>query len=83
MPRTRWDDAKHKAQEEAAYKFIASTVEERGYPPSIRELADHLGYQSTANAHAVLVRMQRAGRVVRAPGQPRAITLVPADEEAS
>lgn len=58
-----------------AVVFIAATVEERGYPPTIRELADELGYRSVGSAHGILVELEKRGRIRRDPHSPRAITL--------
>ena len=41
--------------------FIALTVEERGYPPSVREIADAVGLASTSAVHHHLIALERDG----------------------
>lgn len=62
-------------RDDKAIAFIRSTVEERGYPPSIRELCVHLGLKSTQSGHKVLRRLEAAGRITREPNSPRSITV--------
>lgn len=64
------------ATDDKALAFIRSTVQERGYPPSIREICDHLGMKSTQSGHKVLARLQAAGRITRIPNSPRSITVL-------
>ena len=64
------------AIDDRAIDFIRAAVLARGYPPSIRELCEHLGLKSTQSGHKVLVRLQAAGRIIRQPGSPRSITIV-------
>ena len=33
------------------YEFIVTNVDERGYPPSVREIADQVGLSSTSSVH--------------------------------
>lgn len=63
------------AVDDKALAFIRSTTNDRGYPPSIRELCAHLGFKSTGSGHKVLARLQAAGRIERKAGSPRAITV--------
>lgn len=62
-------------QRDQAVEFIQRLVAERGYPPSIPELRDHMGYRSKQPAHALLVELEEAGRIRRGQG-PRAITVL-------
>lgn len=63
--------------------FITACVNERGYPPSIREIGDHVGLSSPSSvAHHVDVLVAR-GYLAREPGRPRAIRVIPPTEEPS
>lgn len=55
--------------------FIASTVQERGYPPTVREIGEAVGLTSSSSVHAQLANLQRAGLLTKDPTKPRAMTL--------
>ncbi|HQV57141.1 MAG TPA: hypothetical protein PKV27_03945 [Ilumatobacteraceae bacterium] len=59
-----------------ALRFIRSCVGERGYPPSRRELAEHLGMRSPDGAQKVVNRLVEDGLIrIGANKSPRAITI--------
>jgi len=53
---------------------IAQTVEERGYPPSVREIADAVGLASTSAVHHHLVALERDGLIERDSNPDRALS---------
>ena len=55
--------------------FILGTVEERGYPPSVREIADAVGLASPSTVHAHLEALQRKGYIRKDATKPRAIEV--------
>ena len=55
--------------------FIAQTVQERGYPPTVREIGEAVGLTSSSSVHAQLANLQRAGMLTKDPTKPRAMTL--------
>jgi repressor LexA len=55
--------------------FIARTVQERGYPPTVREIGQAVGLTSSSSVHAQLANLQRAGLLTKDPTKPRAMTL--------
>ena len=55
--------------------FIATTVQERGYPPTVREIGEAVGLTSSSSVHAQLANLQRAGLLTKDPTKPRAMTL--------
>jgi repressor LexA len=55
--------------------FIARTVNERGYPPSVREIGDAVGLTSPSTVHSHLATLQRLGFLKRDPTKPRAIEV--------
>ncbi len=61
--------------------YIRNTVEDRGYPPSVREIGDAVGLSSPSSVHAQLNSLVAAGMIRRDPSKPRAIVVV--DETAS
>ena len=58
------------------YDFIKSHQEEKGYPPSVREICEAVGLKSTSTVHGHLERLERKGIIRRDPAKPRAIELV-------
>ena len=54
---------------------IARTVEERGYPPSVREIADAVGLASTSAVHHHLIALERDGLLERSSHSSRALRL--------
>jgi repressor LexA len=54
---------------------IARTVAERGYPPSVREIADAVGLASTSAVHHHLIALEREGLLERGSHSSRALRL--------
>lgn len=59
-----------------AVEYIQSSVADRGYPPSRREMAEVLGFKSVSGADSVLNRMVREGIIEIDPHVPRGIRVV-------
>jgi repressor LexA len=57
-------------------QYVAETVAERGYPPSVREICEALGLASSSTVHSHLQALQRKGYVRIDPTKPRAIELL-------
>jgi len=55
--------------------FIVSTVEDRGYPPSVREIAESVGLASPSTVHAHLEALQKKGYIRKDATKPRAIEI--------
>lgn len=56
--------------------LIKTTVAERGYPPSVREIGEHLGLRSPSTVHSHLSALVAAGCLRRDPSKPRAIEVI-------
>ena len=54
---------------------ISSTVRERGYPPTVREIGEAVGLSSSSSVHAQLTNLERMGLLTKDPAKPRAMTL--------
>jgi repressor LexA len=57
-------------------EFIAETVDERGYPPAVREVCEALGLASSSTVHSHLQALQRKGYLRIDPTKPRAIEVL-------
>lgn len=56
-------------------KVISTTVRERGYPPTVREIGEAVGLTSSSSVHAQLANLERMGLLTKDPTKPRAMTL--------
>lgn len=54
---------------------ISTSLRERGYPPSVREIGETVGLTSSSTVHAHLAVLQREGYLRRDPTKPRAIEV--------
>jgi len=55
--------------------FIDVQMQERGYPPSVREIGEAVGLTSPSTVHSHLASLQRLGYLRRDPTKPRAIEV--------
>lgn len=62
-------------------EYIRSTVESRGYPPSVREIAEALGLRSPSTVHSHISSLVKYGYLRRDPSKPRAIEVIRRSEE--
>ena len=56
--------------------FIRSEVETKGYPPSVREIGEAVGLQSSSTVHGHLRKIEELGYIRRDSSKPRAIELL-------
>ncbi|ACU53622.1 SOS-response transcriptional repressor, LexA [Acidimicrobium ferrooxidans DSM 10331] len=60
---------------EAILAYVTQVVEERGWAPSVREIADAVGLKSPASVQHHLRRLERDGRLVRSPLKARSLSV--------
>ena len=63
------------ARQQRILDFIKRTVEDRGYPPTVREIGEAVGLTSSSSVHAQLANLQRRGLLRRDAAKPRAMEL--------
>ena len=56
-------------------EFIRGTVQERGYPPTVREIGEAVGLTSSSSVHSQLANLERRGLLTKDPSKPRALGL--------
>ena len=66
------------ARKQRIIEYIAETVRQRGYPPSVREIAEAVGLASTSAVHHHLEALEREGLLERGATHSRALRLTPA-----
>lgn len=55
--------------------FIKSEIQTKGYPPSVREIANAVGLKSTSTVHGHLQRLEKRGLLHRDAMKPRAMEV--------
>ena len=55
--------------------YIRETIDERGDPPSVREIAEAVGLASTSAVHHHLTKLEKDGRLQKEATRSRALTL--------
>ena len=66
-------------RQQQIYDFIRSYQMEKGYPPSVREMAAAVGLSSPSTVHAHLNALEDHGLIKRDATKPRALELFNAD----
>ena len=56
--------------------FIKAEIEDKGYPPSVREICAAVGLRSTSTVHAHLNHLEAQGLIRRDPTKPRALEVL-------
>ena len=63
------------AKQQQIYDYILFFIEENGYPPSVREIGEHLGLKSPSTVHFHLKGLRAAGLIHQTEGKTRSITV--------
>jgi repressor LexA len=63
-------------RQQQVLEYITETVNDRGYPPSVREIGDAVGLSSPSSVHSQLSALVEMGMITRDPSKPRAIVVV-------
>ena len=63
-------------RQEQTLDFIRHCIEERGYPPTLREIGEHMGIRSTNGVNDHLRALERKGYLRREDMKSRALQLV-------
>jgi repressor LexA len=70
-------------RQEQTLDFIRQSIEDRGYPPTLREIGEHMGIRSTNGVNDHLRALERKGYLTREDMKSRALKLVEDQLEAS
>ncbi|WP_174613410.1 transcriptional repressor LexA [Virgibacillus ihumii] len=68
-------------RQQAILDYIKEQVKEKGYPPSVREIAVAVGLASSSTVHGHLARLESKGFIRRDPTKPRAIEVLDLSED--
>jgi repressor LexA len=64
------------ARQQEIWNYLVEYVDSHGYPPTVREIGEHVGLASPSTVHAHLANLERAGLLHRDPTKPRALELI-------
>ncbi|WP_418277239.1 transcriptional repressor LexA [Isoptericola jiangsuensis] len=70
------------ARQRGVLETIRTSVETRGYPPTMREIGEAVGLSSPSSVKHQLTALERKGFLRRDPNRPRAMEVVDLDVEA-
>jgi len=70
-------------RQRAVLEVIRQAVNERGYPPSVREIGDAVGLASPSSVSHQLSTLEKMGLLKRDPNRPRALVVANPDVEPS
>ena len=70
-----WHMAQMTKMQQKIYDYIAQTLAQQGYPPSVREIGDAVGLKSPSTVHFHLKHMEEMGVINKSGRKGRAITL--------
>lgn len=59
-----------------ALRTITGHIEKYGYPPTVQELSDLMGFTSKSTTHGYLERLEKKGYITREEGKPRALKVI-------
>ena len=66
---------KLKPKEQKVYDYIAKSIKENGFAPSVRDICRDLNYKSTSTVHMYLNRLDTLGYIKKEDGKSRAISV--------
>lgn len=62
-------------------EYIIRQINLKGYPPSVREIGEAVGLQSSSTVHNHLTQLEEKGYIRRDPTKPRAIMILKTNDE--
>ena len=63
------------SKQKEIYEFLKNYTENKGYPPSVREICEAVSLSSTSTVHGHLKRLEKKGMIKRDPTKPRALEI--------
>ncbi len=64
------------------FLYIKDYIDEKGYPPTVRDICDAVDLKSTSTVHGHLQRLEKKGLLRRDESKPRAIEVLDFETEA-
>lgn len=70
------DKRKLSSRQERILEYIKKTILEKGYPPTVREIAEEVGLNSPSSVHGQMEALENKGYIKRDPTKPRSIEVI-------
>ena len=58
------------------FDYVKGSINDRGYPPAVREICEAVSLKSTSSVHSHLEALEKRGYIRRDPTKPRAIEII-------
>ncbi|CUX67987.1 LexA repressor [Clostridium sp. C105KSO15] len=58
------------------FDYVKESINDRGYPPAVREICEVVSLKSTSSVHSHLETLEEKGYIRRDPTKPRAIEII-------
>ena len=65
-----------KEREQKILDFMKQEIQQKGYPPTVREICTALGIKSTSTVHKDIASLEKQGYLRKDPAKPRALMIV-------
>lgn len=75
MPRKKADENIVTPRQQQVLDYVASHIQEKGYPPSVRDICAAVGFKSTSSAHAYLEALEKKGLLHKDASKTRALKV--------
>ncbi len=63
-------------RQKSILSYIQEEIQDKGYPPSVREIGEAVGLKSPASVHSHLKSLEKMDYIRRDPSKPRAIEVL-------
>ena len=63
------------AKQQQILEYITDATARQGYPPSVREIGDHVGLSSSSSVHAHLIKLREKGYLQKDDHKTRAVVV--------
>ncbi len=58
------------------YDYVKESINDRGYPPAVREIGEAVNLKSSSSVHSQLKKLEDMGYIRRDPTKPRTIEII-------
>lgn len=82
MPRRKADENTITPRQQQVLDYVASHIQEKGYPPSVRDICAAVGFKSTSSAHAYVEALEKKGLLHKDASKTRALKVTSKAETA-
>lgn len=62
-------------------EYMKKIIDEKGYPPTVREIGEALSIKSTSSVHKTISQLEKKGYIQKDKAKPRALSIVKTDDD--